>query len=375
MLPQMLSQTTNLTELIDHRHEASVTIYLERSPLPGDTEAEKISFKNAAKDAASRLETLGFDKRRIAEATEPLWALSEDEELWQEQNRGLAIFSAPGVLHVFAFPNTVASLVTVGDRFDVGQVLRTVTGPSDAFVLAVSEGGAHLYKISSVGRPVQIPIDLPEDLHTVLEYTTTADRRDRERPLGTTGQKVEQQRFCRIVQDAVLARIGGASLPMVLNATNDLEPAYRAINAYTDLLPVGIEAHPESLKPDELDAQARAILDDHDRAVLSEWRERFGTQRSNGRATSKAQEVAVAASTGAVAELLFTIEAALQGTIDEDGTLHIAEEGSPQTYRLADEIAARVLRSGGTVRAVPNKELVDGSPVAAILRYPLMPTG
>ncbi len=36
-----------------------------------------------------------------------------------------------------------------------------------------------------------------------------------------------------------------------------------------------------------------------------------------------------------------------------------------------DEIAARVLRSGGRVRAVRSTDLPDGAPVAAVLRFPL----
>jgi len=38
---------------------------------------------------------------------------------------------------------------------------------------------------------------------------------------------------------------------------------------------------------------------------------------------------------------------------------------------LVDEIAARVLRTGGTVKAVRSDDLPDDSPVAATFRGPL----
>lgn len=205
----------------------------------------------------------------------------------------------------------------------------------------------------------------------MLEHADNDGQADRGRAMGSHGQRLEQQRYCRIIQDAVLERIGDNRLPLILAASADFGPSYRSINSYSTLLPDGIEVHPDSLNRDELDTRAKAILDAHYRAKLDQWREDFGTKRSQGLATSKFAEVARAATSAAIAILHFDVEASVDGTIDEQGIVTKNQEPGPESYPLVDEIASRVLRSGGTVMAVRNKDLTDGSPVAAILRYPL----
>ena len=72
-----------------------------------------------------------------------------------------------------------------------------------------------------------------------------------------------------------------------------------------------------------------------------------------------------------MSELCFDLEStALEGSIDDAGAIHPATGATHTTYGLIDELAVRVLRTGGTVRAVRKGDLPDDSPVAAILRYP-----
>ncbi|MHA6694726.1 baeRF11 domain-containing protein [Homoserinimonas sp. A520] len=367
-----LPTPADLSELTDHRDEPSVSIYLPSSPLPTETDAVKIALKNAINDAEAQLAEIGMPKPRITALGDTLRALESDREFWQNQSRAIAVFAAPGVMHAFRLANDLQSQVSVGDRFDIGTLLRSVTFPHGGFVLSVTEGDVHLLELSANQHPVELDLPgLPADLHTVLEYTTTSGRFDRESADGATGQRIEQQRYCRLVQDAVLDRIGDTALPLVLAASRALEPAYREINSYPGLLDRGIQANPESLTIDELDARTREILDGHYAAELSQWRELFGTQHSNGLATSQLGEVARAATAGAVDGLFFDIDSTLEGTIDDVGVVHSADAPGPTTYGIVDEVAARVLRSGGTVKAVRAADLPDDSPVAATLRYAL----
>lgn len=367
-----LPTSTDLAELTEHRDDLSVSIYLPSSPLPLETEAVKIALKNAINDAEAQLTEIGLPNQRISALGDTLRELESDREFWQNQSRAIAVFAAPGVLRAFRLANALHSQVSVGDRFDVGTLMRSVTFPHGGYVLSVTEGEVHLLELSADQHPAELDLPaLPADLHTVLEYTTTSGRFDRESADGATGQRIEQQRYCRLVQDAVLERIADTSLPLILAASRELEPAYREINSYDGLLERGIQANPESLTIDELDARTREILDEHYASELREWRERFGTQRSNGLATSQLSEVARAATGAAVEGLLFDIDSTLEGTIDDFGVVSAADEPGPATYGIVDEIAVRVLRGGGVVKAVRAGDLPDDSPVAAILRYPL----
>lgn len=374
MLPVTLPTNTDLSELIRHRDEASVSIYVESSPLPREIEKIRIALKNQVADAESQLSELGIDIRRIRSILDPVRALQEDlpadHEFWMQQARSLAIFAAPDMMRVFKLPNRLSELVAVGDRFDVGPLLRSMSFRYEGYVVTVSEGSNHLYELVPGSRPRELPLDLPYDLHKVLEHAENYGQMDMPRSQGSTGERIELQRYCRLVQDEVLKQIPDQASPLILAASHNFAPAYRAINSHQGFLDEGIDVNPEALSPGELEERARGLLDEHYKKDLSQWRERFGTERSNGRATSRLKEVAYAATAAAVEELLFNMDDTSEGTIDEQGVVHPAEPG-PSTYGLVDEIAARVLGTGGTVRAVRNEDLIDGSPVAAILRYPL----
>jgi hypothetical protein len=158
---------------------------------------------------------------------------------------------------------------------------------------------------------------------------------------------------------------------MVLAAIDDFASAYREINKYPNLLDRGIETHPDSLSPAELDSRARQILDDYYQLQLEEWRERFRTRRAHQLGRETLEDVAFAATAAAVEELVYDVDAQIEGSIDGMGVLVLADEPGPTTYDVVDEIAVRVFRSGGLVRAVTRDDGADGSPVAAILRFPV----
>lgn len=363
----VLPTEADLRDLTTHRDEASVSIYLASSPLPKERDASRIALKSLVADAGRELASSGVDRGRTQETMARLEALDDDTAFWADQTRGFAIFAAPDELRVFRLLGNVRRHLAVGDRFDVGILLRAVSFEHSAHLLAVTEGSVHLYSLSDNEplREIDLP-GLPEDLHTVLEYTTPADQAAPPRALGAGGEKTEQRRYCRLVQEAVLDQIGAESIPLILASSADLEPAYRAINRHRSLLERGIGSNPESLTPSKLAERARAILHDVHVAELAAWCERFELERSRDRATTDLGHVARAATAAAVDDLLFDMDANLGGSIDNDGVLHLVDQGG---YGVVDEIAARVLRAGGTVRAARSADLPDGAAVAAVLRY------
>lgn len=362
---------TQLTELTDHRDNASVSIYLPSSPLPTENQAMRLALKNVTRRASAQLEEHRVDKVVIDRVLDQLAGLDDDPEFWQNQGEGLGLLVAPDQLHAFRLLYRAPETVLVGDGFSIGPLLRSLGTANAGYVLAITEGDVCFYGIAAGSRPITLDLSLPDDLHTVLEHADNAGQADRGRAMGSHGQRLEQQRYCRIIQDAVLERIGDNRLPLILATSADFGPSYRVINGYPNLLPDGIEAHPDSLNRDELDTRAKSILDQHYRAALRQWREEFGTRRSQGLATSRLDDVARSAASAAIATLHFDAESSIEGTIDEHGMVTKADQPGPDSYPLVDEIASRVLRSGGTVMAVRNQDLIDGSPVAATLRYPL----
>ena len=88
-------------------------------------------------------------------------------------------------------------------------------------------------------------------------------------------------------------------------------------------------------------------------------------------ATRDAQ-AARAATYGAVQIMLMDIDELVPGKVDEtDGSVTFAERASADSYGVVDEIASRVIMSGGRVLAVRKADIPRGQSLAAILRYPM----
>ena len=258
----------------------------------------------------------------------------------------------------------------MSDRFDTGSLLRAVTFPRRAFIVQISRGGARLTEFGADHGLTEHDLSLPSDHRLILEEADNGGQADFPRPQGSTGDRLERERYCRVVQDEV-ARIVPRGVPVILSATTDLAPAYRTVNTHPTLLEAGIDAHPESLDDAALEQRARRILDDHEDSLLAAWRERFGTLQAQGLAADTLDDVAVAAANAAVEELLFDMDSDAEGTIDDRGRIARADAAGPESTVLVDELAARVLRTGGTVRAARHDDMIQGSPVAATLRFPL----
>lgn len=354
-----------LIRLTEVRDEACISIHLSASNRPVETGGSRVRLHSLIGEAKRRLEQSGTAAARRNAALDALRELENDDDLWRNPSPGLVVLATPEELHAFTVRDRIDDSITIADRFELAPLVREATTPDRAYLLALTEGEQRLWLLTRGQPPTEIPLELPYDLASVFAFAVNHGDRDLPRSGGPEGDQPEQRRFCGAVQDAVLARIGESGHPLVLASSTDLEPVYRAVNRYHDLLAAGMP-NPSYQEPAELDRRAWELLDAAERERLAQWRELFGTRRSHGLATTRLKEVAVAATAAGVEELLFNVDFVVEGSIDEFGRV---QRGTG--YNVVDEIAARVLRGGGTVRGVHNADLLDGSPVAAMLRFPV----
>ena len=86
----------------------------------------------------------------------------------------------------------------------------------------------------------------------------------------------------------------------------------------------------------------------------------------------RSAQAARAATYGAVAAVAVDIDAPVPGQVDDaDGSVTFAASASAETHGIVDQIAGRVLMTGGRVLALRRDEIPGGGELAAILRYAL----
>ena len=373
MLYVDIPNIATLKALTSHRNDMCVSIYLRTTPLSQEVAGDRIELKNLAKEAQHQLEAAGADKRRVAALTESVDDLVDDDEFWRFQAQSLAILATPDRIRTFRLPNALTPLVEVSDRFHLKPLLRAVTFPHSCHVLALAEGAVRLVEVSAELPAVEIKVPgLPKDAGSAVNRSTVNDRSPSGRIQGSEGQKVLLHQFARKVDQALQGTLHGSDLPLVLAAAQPLASIFRSVNSYTHLADEDIDGSPEALSEADLADRARSVLDGLYRKDIEAWTETFRARENQGRATGDVAQAARAATYGAVEALLVDIDDVVHGCIDdEDGSVTFADEPGAGNYGIVDEIAGRVIQSGGRVLGVRRSDIPRGGALAAILRYPI----
>ena len=363
---------SELGSLLEARNPASVSIYLPTSVVTQEARGDRIELKTLASEAIRQLESAGVERRAVARVREGLDDLVDDDKFWVEQAHSLAVFASPELTRTFRLPNRLSTAVEVGDRFYVKPLLRAVTFPQAAFVLALAAGSVRLVELTREGPPFIVAVPgLPSDAASAAGKASIADRSPSRRIQGSEGQKVRLRQFARKVDHALRGVLTGLELPLILAATELLDSIYRSVNSYPHLVDRGIQGSPEGATDQELATVARTVLDDLYARELSELRDRFELRFDQDRASTDVATVARAATYGSVDTVFVDIDRKVPGYVDDETGAVTFTEDDAVSYGVVDEIARRVLLSGGRVLAVRAPDVPGGGAVAAILRYAL----
>jgi hypothetical protein len=333
-----------------------VSIYLPTHRVTQETTKDRLVLRGLAEQAIERLRDAGADKQDIADIEQHLlYLVDEDDEFWVDQADSLAIFASPNRFETHRLPNYLTASVQVSDRFHITPLLRSVTFPHAAWILAISQGSARLLEIGPSGPPQEAHVPgMPKDAWE------------------SSGNKVHRAReaaFARKVDTALRAVLGGSGLPLILAAAQPMAALFRSVSTYPHLVAEREHGSPDTTSDADLAAAARAILDDVYADELTALAEQFDERRSQGRIAVDLSDIARLATLGAVDTVLVDIDRTVPGSIDEAGAVTFAEDEAGDSPGVVDEIVRRVLIAGGRVLAVRADDIPDGGPAAAILRY------
>jgi hypothetical protein len=363
---------TEVERLLATRNDACVSIYVATTPITSEVEASRIELKTLASEATEQMQAAGVARPAVLEVRESLDELLEDDDFWREQSHSLAVFATEDGLRTFRLPNRLTSEVEVADRFYVKPLLRAVTFPQAAFVLALAAGSVRLVEITRDGPAFTVDVPgLPSDAASAAGKSSIKDRSPSRRLQGSEGEKILLRQYARKIDHALRGVLTGLEIPLILAATEPLDSIYRSLNSYPHLVDGGISGNPEAENDEELAAAARDVLDEVYAHELAAIRGRFEFEASRGLATADVATIAQAATRGAVDTLLVDIDEKMPGFVDDGGAVSFADGDDGRSYGVVDEIARRVLLSRGDVLAVRAADVPGGGPAAAILRYVL----
>lgn len=349
--------TYQITALLDHRHAASVSIYLPTGRSTLEAQTARTMLSNIRRDVGEQLVAADINVSQRSWVLDELESIIDDDDFWSRQRDTLAVFVSPGHEVTFRLPNQLTEATHVGGRYHVKPLLRATTFPHAAFVLALSKGAARLLEIFNDGPPVVVSVpDMPRDAWV---------------PSANHVHMARDRAYVRLVDHAIRPVLNGSDLPVIVAATEGIDALFRSVNSSPRLVERRVPGNPEELSDVELADEARTLLDEVYAEELLEITSLVDQRNSQGRAAFDLADIARFATLGAVDTLVVDVDVHVPGVIDEaTGAVSFAEEPSAEAYGVTDEIARRVLRNGGRVLAVRVSEVPLGGPAAAaMLRY------
>src|ERR1700724_3015519 len=237
--------------------EICISVYLPISPLVENIRANRIAFRDLAREALAQLRETGVDKRKIVDFEERFYHLAglerdvQDEDkirklqrakpdsfdtFWHYQAHGLAVLSTPGLMRMFRLPDPPKPLAEVADRLHLTPLIRAMTSPHDIFVLALAEESVRLIHAFANFPPVRLQIPgLPRNAEEATRRPSFHVRAPRRRLQNLEGEKVLLHEYVGKVERAIRGALAGWNTPLVLAAAEPLVSMFRLVNSYPRL--------------------------------------------------------------------------------------------------------------------------------------------
>jgi hypothetical protein len=373
MLHIDLPTRSEIERLAAFRGSPAVSLYLPTTPLTQDAQADRIELKNLLRSAVAEIEGTGAAKRDVRAIEHSVEAIIDDDAFWAEQANSLAVFATPDSVRTFRLPNRLSPLVEVSDRFHLKPLLRSVTFPHNAYLLAISMGAVRFVEVSADLPPHEIKVPgLPRDAAHALGRRSHIERKGNMLSGESTSENASMARYGRAVDQALRPVLSGHERPLILVASEPLASIFRSVCSYPHLAAETIPGSADHTPDHDLAAAARPVLDGIYAAEVADLASLYVVRAGQGRATCDVGTAARAATFGAIDRLIVDMDADLPGTVaDDDGAVSFADTADGSNYSITDEITRRALLSGARVVAARAADIPGGGQLAAILRYPV----
>jgi hypothetical protein len=376
-----------LKTLVEQPQGLCVSIYMPTYRKGSETQQNPIRFKNMMRAAETQLQELNH---KDASLLQPALDL-DDDDFWQHQDEGLALFLAEGYFQYYRLPLKVDELVVVSDRFHLKPLMPLLTGDGEFYILALSQQQVRFFKATRYSvEEVQVE-GLPKSIDDALQYDETAKAgqfRISTSKGGTANTMVQAgafhgqgspdqddnrrdiSQYFHIIDRALHNFLRDKQAPLVLAGVEYLMPIYQEANNYQHLMEQGIFENPEILKPEELHAQALPLVEPYfsqsERAAVEYYQE----MTSTGKTSTDPKEAIPAAYYGRVEQLFVAVGVQQWGSFDPQAMeLQMHADAEPGDEDLLNAAAVQTLLNGGTVYAVEPEKVPNSAPLAAVFRY------
>jgi len=348
--------------------QAFLSIYCKTGRLPDDAAKARIRFKNALAEAETKIAL-----HDLHEFSKPLQALSKlpsDEDFWNHQSEGLAVFVRPGSVEILKLNAPVPDEVVLGPEFHLKPVLALAANADVFYLLSLSQKKVTLDRVSHLGIQENVCPHLPQGYEDAME-AAGYDEDSRAMKGLKSERKVEDKylkKYFEEIERAVAQHLDGETFPLILACADSYGPVYREVNTYPPLSENLLAGNPEHRDLREMADEARLLL--HSELINSQ-RVTLGLYKEAKAANLSVEGLEAslaAAADGNLKTLFLPGDASLWGT-REDGKIKSGQPESLETIDLYQIAALAALDAGSEIYFLEEAQLPTDSKVIGIQRW------
>lgn len=386
-----LFSKTELHSLNAEQSSPCVSIYLPTHELGPETRQDPIRLKNQLTEAEKMLGERGLSEQESRDLLKPAADMLENNDFWQHQSTGLALFITAEKLRYYRVPVEFEAMTMVGEQFYTKPLIPLISDDGQFYILAGGQNEMTLYQATRYSvQPIELGTT-PRSLEVALRYDDPQESLQSHtggkvgvgggsgqqifagQGGGKDSEKTDILRFFHLLSDGVEDTLGGQTAPLVFMGVDFLFPIYQQANKYPHLMEEAVAYQPDQLSPEEIRDRALKIVEPHFSADRKEALDQYGSLKNNNQATDDLEAILNAAYNGQIDTLIVAQNAQKWGSFDAQlRTVSYHNEQTTDSQDLLNVAISQAMTTDAKVYVIDRSDIPQQAGAIATLRYPIM---
>lgn len=380
-------------ELANYQADDCVSIYIptHSSGMEVNEKYDTLVFKNNVQKARLQLTAKGMDIRKVDALLAPATELIRNEEFWNKQTEGLAVFLADNFFKMYQLPLTVKEEILVNSSFLLTPILPVMERRHRFYLLVLSKHACKFYegdqfemkKLEIEGLPTGIDDVVPFELKEARQIHRRAGAAAGPGAVvganfhghgsGLSDDDEYLMQYLKEVDQTLWTEVlHNQHVPLVLASVDYEIGYYKQISNYKHIADVNLTGNFEHEDRQSMYLKAKEKLAPYFREYSNDALKNYYNNSAKELTTSIPGEVIPAAYFAQVSDLFVQKDQRIWGKFDESNNkVIIHEEKQPEDECLINKAIIKTLMNGGEVHMLEKEKMPADSPIAAFMRYSL----
>ena len=378
-------------ELGNFHSDNCLSIYIptHSSGMAVNERYDQLVFKNNLQRAKTELSAKGLDSREIDAILSPGFELLRNDEFWNLQTEGLAVFMANNFFKLFKLPLPVTEELMLNSSFLLNQLLPVMEKRHRFYLLILSKKHCRFYEADQYGMKKLEVEGLPYGMDDVIHFEQK-DKRQLHRRAGAgagdraiagasfhghgSGLADEEEylmQYLKEVDQTLWTEVlHNQHVPLVIAAVDYEIALYKQITNYKHISSVSITGNFEHEERHSLYLKVKEKMAPYFREHCKKALKNFYDNTTSRLSYTTATEIIPAAHYAQISDLFVEKNQHIWGTFNEkDNKLTIHKEKQPNDECLINKAILKTVFNGGEVHVLEREKMPSEGPVAAFLRF------